>query len=83
MFSGFTPKFEVISHRFTKREKENILSIYPKTLLPMEEEIRKFKYGQFGYGKYIYKEEELKNMKIFFTEKISRYFGSESINYII
>lgn len=83
MFSGFSPKFEVISHRFTKRAKENILSIFPKTLLPMEEEIRKFKYGQFGYGKYVYKDEELKDMKAFFEENITKYFGRENINYII
>lgn len=82
-FSGYIPKFEVISHRFTKRAKENILSIFPKSILPMEEEVRKFKYGQFGYGKYIYKDDELKEMKEFFIESISKYFGIESINYII
>ncbi|MBC2582073.1 spore photoproduct lyase [Clostridium sp. DJ247] len=82
-FSGLNLKFEVISHRFTKRAKENILDIYPKTLLPMEEEIRKFKYGQFGYGKYLYNNEELKEMKDFFRENILKYFSEESINYLI
>jgi spore photoproduct lyase len=76
-------KFEVISHRFTKRAKENILSIYPKSLLPMEEEVRKFKFGQFGYGKYVYKDDELKYMNNFFKEHITRCFGEQSINYII
>lgn len=82
-FSGLNLKFEVISHRFTKRAKENILDVFPKTILPMEEEIRKFKYGQFGYGKYLYSNEELKEMKDFFIESILKYFGEESINYII
>jgi spore photoproduct lyase len=83
MFTNTPLKFEVISHRFTKRAKENILSIYPKSLLPMEEEIRKFKFGQFGYGKYIYKDDELKEMKEFFQINLSKYFGENSINYII
>lgn len=80
---GTNVMFEVISHRFTKRAKENILSVFPKTSLPMEEELRKFKFGQFGYGKYIYKDEELNYYKNFFKEHISNLFGAESINYII
>lgn len=75
--------FEIISHRFTKRAKENILTVYPKTILPMEEDTRKFKFGQFGYGKYLYKDEEINYMKMFFKENIGRYFNDESINYII
>lgn len=82
-FAGMDIKFEVISHRFTKRAKENILSVYPKSILPMEEEVRKFKYGQFGYGKYVYEQEQLKVMKEFFTDRIIRSFGEESVNYII
>lgn len=80
---GTNVMFEVISHRFTKRAKENILSVFPKTSLPMEEELRKFKFGQFGYGKYIYKDDELNYYKNFFKEHISTLFGPESINYII
>ncbi len=49
----------------------------------MEEELRKFKYGQFGYGKYIYKQEELQDMKEFFQENIGINFGTGAINYII
>lgn len=75
--------FEVISHRFTKRAKDNILSIFPNTKLPMDEEIRKFKFGQFGYGKYMYTTDELKEYKDFFTESISELWNKENINYII
>ncbi len=81
--SGYNIKFEVISHRFTKRAKENILNVFPKTMLPMDEEIRKFKFGQFGYGKYIYKDEDMTGLKEFFLNNISDLFGKESINYII
>ncbi|GAA0744577.1 spore photoproduct lyase [Clostridium oceanicum] len=83
LFRNKEIKFEVISHRFTKRAKQNILDIFPSTLLPMEEEERKFKYGQFGYGKYIYKDQDLNDMKDFFKNNIIKYFGEESINYII
>lgn len=75
--------FEIISHRFTRRAKENILTVYPKTMLPMEEEIRKFKYGQFGYGKYVYRDDELNYMREFFRENIRKYFDKSSIKYII
>lgn len=75
--------FEIISHRFTKRAKENILNVFPKTLLPMEEEIRKFKYGQFGYGKYVYRDSELDFMKEFFENKLTKYFSENNIKYII
>lgn len=82
-FKGIDIEFEVISHRFTKRAKENIMSIFPKTILPMEEEFRAFKYGQFGYGKYVYEKEQLNYMTKFFSENIIKYFGENKINYII
>ncbi|QGU96050.1 spore photoproduct lyase [Clostridium bovifaecis] len=82
-FKGIDIEFEVISHRFTKRAKGNIMSIFPKTILPMEEEFRAFKYGQFGYGKYIYEKEQLNYMIKFFSENIIKYFGENKINYII
>lgn len=75
--------FEVISHRFTKKAKNNILNIFPKTKLPMKEEERKFKFGQFGYGKYVYPKEKLDEMKLFFQEEIVSIFPNASIDYII
>ena len=82
IFKGIPVEFEVISHRFTKRAKDNILSVFSNTTLPMVEENRKFKYGQFGYGKYIYKDEELQNIKKFFRDNITKFFGEDNINYI-
>ncbi|HHU92460.1 MAG TPA: spore photoproduct lyase, partial [Halanaerobiaceae bacterium] len=46
--------FEVISHRYTTVAKNRIMQIFPESTLDMKEEERKFKYGQFGYGKYLY-----------------------------
>lgn len=75
--------FEVVSHRFTARAKSVILDIYPETTLPMNEEERKFKFGQFGYGKYVYSKEELDDMGQFFRDKIAKYFSNYEILYTI
>ncbi len=75
--------FEVISHRYTTKAKNRILEIYPDTLLPMENEDRKFKYGQFGYGKYVYDKEQLDDMKEFFHKEINGVFKNSLIKYII
>ena len=75
--------FEVISHRYTSRAKNRILQIFPETTLPMNEEERKFKDGQFGYGKYIYTKEQLEDMKVFFKENIKEVFPNSVIKYVI
>lgn len=46
--------FEFITHRFTKRAKNNIMELFADTELPLDETVRQFKFGQFGYGKYLY-----------------------------
>lgn len=75
--------FELISHRFTKRAKSNILEIFPETTLPLEEEERKFKYGQFGYGKYIYQKDTLVAMKDYMQEGIRKFFPEATIDYFV
>ena len=75
--------FEVISHRYTLRAKNRILEVFPETRLPMIEEDRIFQYGQFGYGKYKYTKEQLKDMELFFTEEITRKIPNSKILYII
>ena len=74
---------EFISHRFTLKAKANILEVFPNSSLPMEENERKFKYGQFGYGKYIYQPEEMKEMKEFFEEQAKSYFPLAQVEYFI
>ncbi|NLZ53163.1 MAG: spore photoproduct lyase [Thermoanaerobacteraceae bacterium] len=78
-----SPAFELITHRFTKRAKKNILEVFPKTQLPLDEKDRKFKYGQFGYGKYIYPNEQMTEMKTFFQEKIRETFPDAKISYFV
>lgn len=64
---GGSLSFEFITHRFTQRAKSQILSVFPQTLLDMEETQRRFKYGQFGYGKYVYPPDTMAEFKDFFT----------------
>ncbi len=75
--------FEVISHRYTIRAKNRINDIFPGNTLPMTEEDRQFKYGQFGYGKYVYPKETLAEMKTFFTQELDTLFPYKDLKYII
>lgn len=75
--------FEIISHRFTARAKNTILELNPATTLPLDETQRKFKFGQFGYGKYIYPPAEMDSIKTFFSSKVKEYFPDANIDYII
>jgi len=75
--------FELITHRFTKRAKSNILDLFPKTNLPMDEDERKFKYGQFGYGKYIYQPETMEEIKEFLYEHLTAAFPAAKLDYFV
>lgn len=75
--------FEIISHRYTTVAKNRILQVFPDTKLPMKEEDRRFKYGQFGYGKYIYPKEPMEEIKQFFRKEIEELFQNVTIKYII
>lgn len=75
--------FEIITHRYTSTAKNRILEFYPDSTLPMKEEERKFKYGQFGYGKYVYQPEKMEEVKQFFTKQIEEKFKDSKILYII
>ncbi|TAH74727.1 MAG: spore photoproduct lyase [Anaerolineaceae bacterium] len=75
--------FEVISHRYTTIAKNRIMQIFPESTLEMREEDRKFKFGQFGYGKYLYPPESLNEIKQFFKKEIEEIFEHKDIKYII
>ena len=75
--------FEVISHRYTTRAKNIINEVFPDNTLPMADEDRTYKYGQFGYGKYVYPKESLAHMKEFFKESFQEIFPDAEIKYII
>ena len=75
--------FEIISHRYTMKAKDTIKALYPESSIPMNEAERQFKFGQFGYGKYLYPKAELNEIKCFFIQQISHIFPNSVIKYII
>ncbi|MHB1126992.1 MAG: spore photoproduct lyase [Bacillota bacterium] len=75
--------FELISHRYTLAAKKRILDIFPGTALPMQEESRVFKFGQFGYGKYVYDKQQLAYVDNYFRTVITELFPSAQILYLV
>lgn len=75
--------FEVISHRYTTKAKNIITNIFPNTTIDMDNEKRQFKYGQFGYGKYVYPKDTMFLIKEFFKKEIASIFEDGVIKYII
>jgi spore photoproduct lyase len=75
--------FEFITHRFTKRAKANITAVFPQTALPLAEEGRTFKFGQFGYGKYLYDPEMRREMEAFVREQAAEYFPAAKVEYFV
>ena len=75
--------FELITHRFTARAKAVIAQAYPDNELPMAEAERQFRWGQFGYGKYLYKKEDLSALRSFLCAEIARHFPQAKIDYFV
>ena len=74
---------ELITHRYTLKAKKIIRDVFPATTLPMREEDRKFKYGQFGYGKYVYPKEKMKEISDFIHSLIETNLPKARIEYFI
>ncbi len=77
------PTFELITHRFTQKAKSNIEKVFPNSTLPMDEKERQYKYGQFGYGKWVYPKETMAEIKDFFQNQIAQAFPKSQIKYIV
>lgn len=75
--------FELITHRFTKRAKGVITQVFPGTTLEMDEDDRVYKYGQFGYGKYVYPKETMAELEHFFRAKIGYMFPQAKVDYFV
>ncbi|WP_282941408.1 spore photoproduct lyase [Paenibacillus sp. RC67] len=73
--------FELIQHRFTKTAKTVIQQRYPKTKLELDETKRKYKWGRWGQGKYVYPDEQATALREFITEQIFDKFPNSSIDY--
>ncbi len=75
--------FEFITHRFTKRAKNTILEVFPNTGLDLAEEARTFKFGQFGYGKYVYPKELFTEIKEYFHSLAQEFFPDAQVEYFV
>lgn len=73
--------FELIQHRYTKTAKRTIEKRYPKTKLEMNEEQRKYKWGRYGRGKYVYPTDEANELKEVITSYIQRFFPNAKVEY--
>lgn len=74
-------RFELIQHRFTATAKRIILERYPKTKLEMDESKRKYKWGRYGRGKWVYQDTEAKELREFMEDNIHRHFSAAQIEY--
>ncbi|HHY95761.1 MAG TPA: spore photoproduct lyase [Firmicutes bacterium] len=74
---------EFISHRFTARAKALILARSPGTALPMNEEDRVIRRGQFGYRKYVYPAAAVTDLKKRLTETFLRHLPTATVEYFV
>ncbi len=73
--------FEFIQHRFTKPAKRVIEKNYPMTKLELKEEARRYKWGRYGIGKYVYKKEQEEEMKRHLADCLEKFFPEAKLEY--
>lgn len=73
--------FEFIQHRFTKPAKRVIQKNYPMTKLELDEEKRRYKWGKYGIGKYIYQKEEEEDIKSNLYAYMKKFFPEAKLEY--
>jgi spore photoproduct lyase len=73
--------FELIQHRFTKPAKKVIQKNYPMTKLELDEAKRRYKWGRYGIGKYVYPKSEEEKIKTVLSTYIETYFPKAKIEY--
>ncbi|SNZ16934.1 spore photoproduct lyase [Terribacillus aidingensis] len=73
--------FELIQHRFTKPAKRVIQKNYPMSKLELDENKRKYKWGRYGIGKYVYQNEEQEEIKDVIGSTIYKMFPQSRIEY--
>ncbi|MGJ9383622.1 spore photoproduct lyase [Salipaludibacillus sp. CF4.18] len=73
--------FELIQHRFTKPAKRVIQKNYPMTKLELDEEKRKYKWGKYGIGKYVYQTQEQEMIQETFHRYKDEFFPESKIEY--
>ncbi|MBA2873439.1 spore photoproduct lyase [Thermaerobacillus caldiproteolyticus] len=76
-----TVTFELIQHRFTKPAKAVIQKRYPKTKLDLDENKRKYKWGRYGIGKYVYPDDDAMRLEITMRHYIAQFFPGAEVQY--
>lgn len=74
---------EVVTHRFTTSARRVILERYPGSELPMGEEGRRLKRGQFGYFKHVYPEILMDEARESFLGLARRYLPQAEFEYLV
>jgi len=72
---------ELITHRFTPGSKEVLLQWYPGTKLEMDEEQRSEKRSKFGGVKFVYRRDEMAQLKAWFTTELGQRLPDARILY--
>ncbi len=72
---------ELITHRFTPSSKLVLLDWYPKSKLDLEEANRKEKRTKFGTVKYVYPNDQMKELRSFFETKLAELLPLAKILY--
>ncbi|MGZ4107674.1 MAG: spore photoproduct lyase [Tumebacillaceae bacterium] len=73
--------FELIQHRFTATAKKIIQQNYPKTKLDLDEEKRKYKWGKYGRGKWVYPTSDAEALDMHLRGLIEEYFPEAKVDY--
>ncbi|KQL49030.1 hypothetical protein AN963_04430 [Brevibacillus choshinensis] len=72
---------KVPSNNDSRRSANLILHRYPKTKLEMKEEERKYKWGKYGKGMYVYPDVKAKALQAYLEKEIARLFPQAKIEY--
>ncbi len=72
---------EMITHRFTDKSKQVLLSWYPKTPLDLDEGNRTVKRTKFGTSKYVYPSKVMRDMRSWFASAVGEHLPLARILY--
>ncbi|WP_373286003.1 spore photoproduct lyase family protein, partial [Marinithermofilum abyssi] len=67
--------------RFTKPAKRVIQKNYPMTKLELDESRRKWKWGRYGIGKYVYTDAEQEDIKRELGRYLEEHFPTAKLEY--
>jgi len=74
---------EFVTHRYTARARSRIREVFPECAPPMDDQERKFKFGQFGYGKYVYPPGTMDEIRRFLEAMVASYLPEARWLYLV